>query len=116
MTKTDVEIERRRLSMPLEEALADEWGKGIAELRGGDASKPFEGDALVHLHDQLLGGINYVRQIGRSDERTARMLHGLGVEPKLVDLVYTIRSVYQARENHRDRTEPEGIDLTRKPN
>lgn len=100
---TDVEKERARLSMSLERALEDEWGKGIAELRAGDASLGFVGDALVHLHDQLLGAINYRRQVGRDDETTSRILDQVGVEPKLRDLLHALRAAYMLREKRRKR-------------
>ena len=106
---TDVEVERRRIDMPVEQALEDEWGKGIEEQRAGDTSKPFVGDALVHLHDQLLGGINYTRQIGRDDETTSQMLDNQGIEQELKRLLRVIRALYRLREVRRARLAEEAI-------
>lgn len=99
----DEERERSRLAMPVEQAIQDEWGKGIAEQRDGDPSKPFVGDPLVQLHDQLLGAMNYLRQVGRSDERTYRILHNLSAEKCLFDALWAARSAYQFREQHAAR-------------
>ena len=116
---TDVEVERRRIDMPIEQALEDEWGKGIAEQRSGDTSKPFVGDALVHLHDQLLGGINYTRQIGRDDESTSKLLDNQSIEQELRRLVRVIRALYRLREARRARMDLEAFELAHpdeKPN
>lgn len=116
---TDVEVERRRIEMPVETALEDEWGKGIAEQRSGDQSKPFVGDALVHLHDHLLGGINNTRQIGRDDETTSQMLDNQGIEQELKRLLRVIRALYRLREVRRARLDLEALELanpSEKPN
>ena len=107
---TDVETERRRIEMPIEQALEDEWDKGIAEQRAGDTSAPFVGDALVHLHDQLLGAINYTRQIGRDDETTSRMLDNQGIEVELRRIVRVIRALYKLRDARRARLAQEEFD------
>lgn len=107
---TDVETERRRIEMPIEQALEDEWSKGIAEQRSGDESKPFVGDALVHMHDQLLGAINYKKQIGREDDRTTQVLDQHDLEPLLRKMVFLVRAAYRLREVHKAREEQEAID------
>lgn len=99
----DLERERARLFMPLEAALEDEWGKGIAELRAGDPARPFVGDALVHMHDNVLGSLNYHRQIGRDDGVTHKALCDQEIDALLMRVVHTLRAVYKLRERRRER-------------
>lgn len=99
---TDVEKERRRIDMTIEEALTDEFGKGIAEFRSGDVARPFVGDALVHLHDQLLGAINYSRVESKMNGISEKMLHDRRVEVRLRDLLFELRGIYRLREKRRE--------------
>jgi hypothetical protein len=114
MSSTDVETERRRIEMPIEQALEDEWSKGIAERRSGDESKPFVGDALVHMHDQLLGAINYKKQIGREDDSTTQMLDQHEIDPVLRKMVFLLRAIYRLREVRRARLVREALDAAKR--
>lgn len=111
---TDVERERARIAMPIEKALEDEYRKGVEEFRASDSDRPFVGDALVHMHDQLLGAINYGRQIGREDDSTNQMINSQHLEPQLVDMVYKLRAIYRMREIRRERLAREADEAKRR--
>ena len=59
-----------RIKVPLHtieiaKALQLRWSAGIAHYRGGDGSKPFKGDSVEALFEELLDAVLYLREAQR---------------------------------------------------
>ena len=51
--------------------LADErWERGVREIRGGDSSKPFDGDPVAEGEEECLDARNYAREGARQGRLT----------------------------------------------
>jgi len=57
---TRSEQEALLLDMEIEDACRIKWNWGVREHRGGDASKPFNGDRVVEVHSEGLDVLLYL--------------------------------------------------------
>lgn len=81
---TRTELERLLLNVEIEEACRIKWRWGVQEYRGGDESKPFDGDKLTELHSEGLDALNYLQLLmdeGVYDHECLEQLrtHALGI-------------------------------------